>query len=566
MLRSNPDNQACTEEGSMVEQQAVHTPAVSRALAHWPADPSEPLLDLTVGDALRRAAASWPDEPALVEGLAEPGARRRWTFATLLTDAEAVARALLTRFTPGEHVAVWAPNSPEWVLLEYGAALAGLTLVTVNPAFLAAELTYVLRQSCAVGLMLAPEYRGRSLLDVAAEVRPDLPALRELLSLAEWPAFVASGSASEALPSVTPDAVAQIQYTSGTTGFPKGALLHHHGLVNNAHLFARRLGARPGDVWLNPMPLFHTAGCVMLTLGPLLTGGREVLLPGFDPGLMFELIETERVTISGGVPTMLVGLLEHPDLTRRDLSSLRVLISGGAPVASELVQRTEAAFGVPLTSVYAQTEASPVITQVRPDDPATLRATTDGRALPQTEVRITDPATGDSVPHGAIGELCARGYMVMRGYFDNPSATAAAIDSDGWLHTGDLATMDAEGYCRIVGRLKDMIIRGGENIYPAEIEALLLAHPTVSDVAVLGIPDEKWGEVVAAFVRPAPGRTPSDEELFTYCRAHLAPHKTPRHWRFVEQFPQTPSGKIQKFALREQFMRESTAPAVEAAP
>jgi fatty-acyl-CoA synthase len=281
---------------------------------------------------------------------------------------------------------------------------------------------------------------------------------------------------------------------------------------------------------------------------------------------MFALIEAERVTFSGGVPTMLVAQLEHPDLTRRDLSSLRALISGGAPVASELVQRTEAAFGVPLTTVYAQTEASPVITQVRPDDPAARRATTDGRALPQTEVKITDPAIGATVPHGAVGELCARGYLVMRGYFDNPAATAAAIDSEGWLHTGDLATMDAEGYCRVVGRLKDMIIRGGENIYPAEIEALLITHPTVSDVAVVGVPDEKWGEVVAAFVRPAPGQTPTAEELFAYCRAHLAPHKTPRHWRFVEQFPQTPSGKIQKFVLREQFLRETTTPDVDAAP
>ena len=550
----------------MVAPQAVHSQTPVRTLSHWPADTSEPLLDLTVGDALRRAAAAWPDHLALVAGTAEPTERRRWTFTMLLAEAEGVARALLTRFMPGEHVAVWAPNSPEWILLEFGAALAGLTLVTVNPAFLPAELAYVLRQSRAVGLFLASEYRGRSLLAVTADVRPALPVLRDVSALTEWPAFVASGSTSQALPAVTPDDVAQIQYTSGTTGFPKGALLQHRGLVNNAHLYARRLEARPGDVWLNPMPLFHTAGCVMLTLGPLLTGGGQVLLPGFDPTLMLALIEAERVAFTGGVPTMLIALLEHPDLARRDLASLRALNTGGAPVSAELVQRTEAAFGVPLSTTFAQTEASPVITQTRPDDPAAVRATTVGRPLPQTVVKIVDPAAGDTVPCGTIGELCVRGYLVMRGYFDNPNATAAALDAEGWLHTGDLATLDAEGDCRVVGRLKDMIIRGGENIYPAEIEALLFAHPAVSDVAVVGIPDEKWGEIVAAVVRPAPGQAPTEEELFAYCRAHLAPHKTPRQWRFVEQFPQTPSGKIQKFVLREQFVRDPSAPRHEHEP
>lgn len=535
--------------------------SAEQSLSYVPADTSEPILELSVGDALRRAAATWPDQIALVGGMPDPTARRRWNYAELLHDAEQVARALLARFSPGDHVAVWAPNCPEWVLLEYGAALAGLTLVTINPAYLAAELTYVLGQSRAVGLVLAPAYRGRSMLDVAEQVRPDLPLLREAIPLTEWSAFFASGEPARVLPNVAPDDIAQIQYTSGTTGFPKGALLHHRGLVNNANLCARRLGAVPGDVWLNPMPLFHTAGCVLLTLGPTMTGGAHVLPPGFDPALIFALFEEERVTISGGVPTMLIAFLEHPDLARRDHSTLRALICGGASVPADIVRRTEAAFGAPLLTVFGQTEASPLITQVSPDDTAELRATTVGRALPQTEVKIVDPATGATVPHGTIGEICARGYLVMRSYFDNLEATAAAVDAEGWLHTGDLATMDAEGYCRIEGRLKDMIIRGGENIYPAEIEAVLIAHPAVGDVSIVGIPDETWGEVVAAFVRPAPGQTTTADDLFDYCREHLAPYKTPRHWRFVEQFPQTPSGKIQKYVLREQFIREQNTDA-----
>jgi fatty-acyl-CoA synthase len=540
----------------MAAQDATNAWTGDSARSYWPEDTSEPVLELTVGDALRQAAATWPDQPALVEGVADPAARRRWSFAALLADAERVARALLGRFRPGDHVAVWAPNSAEWVLLEYGAALAGLTLVTVNPAYLAAELTYVLRQSRAVGLVLAPEYRGRSLLAVVAEVRTDLPLLREVIPLTEWPAFVASGDSSRELPPVTPNDVAQIQYTSGTTGSPKGALLQHRGLVNNARLFARRFGALPGDVMLNPMPLFHTAGCGLFTLGPLTTGGASLLLPGFDPARMLALIEEERVTLTGGVPTMLVTMLEHPDLAQRDLSSLRSLLTSGAPILPELVRRTEAAFGVPLMTALGQTEASPLITMTRPEDPPEVRATTAGQPLPQTELKIVDPATGETVPLGTIGEICVRGFLVMRGYFDNPEGTAAAIDAEGWLHTGDLGTMDAQGYCRVEGRLKDMIIRGGENIYPREIEAVLFAHPAVSDVAVVGIPDDYWGETVAAFVRPVPGQTPSEEELSAYCRQHLAGYKTPRHWRFVEQFPQTPSGKIQKFALREMLLGE----------
>jgi fatty-acyl-CoA synthase len=536
---------------------------VPLARSHWPADNSEPVLERTVGDALRDAAARWGDRVALVDGLPAPAPRRRWTFSALLDEAEAVARALLGRFRPGDHVAVWAANSPEWMLLEFGAALAGLTLVTVNPAYLAKELGYVLRQSRAVGLFVMPVYRERSLLDVVAQVRPELPLLRDVISLGDWDAFVASGSSAQELPSVAPEDIAQIQYTSGTTGFPKGAQLPHRGLANNGRFYARRIGAGVGDVWVNPMPMFHTAGCGLATLGALQTGGTHVLPPGFDPGLMLELIEAERGTITLSVPTMLIAMLERAESAGRDLSSWRLATLGGAPVPIELVRRAERMLGLKLGIGFGQTEASPFVTHTYPDDPHPEWASTVGPPLPQTEVKIIGPGDGDPLQIGTVGELCVRGYLLMTGYFDNPESTAAALDADGWLHTGDLATMDERGYCRIQGRLKDMIIRGGENIYPREIEELLFAHPAVADAAVVGIPDEKWGEVVAAFIRPKAGAQPTVEELFVYCRAHLAPYKTPRHWRFVDAFPQTPSGKVQKFVLREHFLRESTARASE---
>ena len=522
--------------------------------AHWPADTCEPILETTVGSVLREAAARAPDAPALVAGTPDPATRLRWTYGQLLAEAEQVARALLGRFAPGERVAVWAPNSPEWVVLEFGAALAGVTLVTVNPAYRSQELGYVLGQSRAAGLLLVPEYRGNSLLGFLDAVRPQLSELREVVLFSDWAALCASGSPTERLPEVRPDDPAQIQYTSGTTGFPKGAMLHHRGITNNARLTAQCWGVAAGDVWVNPMPLFHVGGCVLLTLGPVQHLATQVLTPSFDPALELELIESERATLLLGVPTMLIALLEHPDCGRRDLSSVRLAVCGGATVPPEVVRDMEARLGAPLSIIYGQTESSGLITSVRLGDASEDRATTLGQALPQTELKIVDPATQAIVPLGVVGELCARGYTVMQGYFENPAATAAAIDADGWLYTGDLGSMDERGYCRIEGRLKDMIIRGGENIYPREIEQLLFTHPAVADVAVVGVPDPKWGEQVAAFVRSAPGHAPTAEELFAFCRERLAPHKTPRFWEFVEQFPLTPSGKVQKFVLRQQFI------------
>ena len=519
----------------------------------WPADESEPVLDLTVGQLLRDAAAEVPDRTALI------GGGQRWTYAELLADAERVAATLLARFSPGERVAVWAPNRPEWVQLEFGAALAGVVLVTVNPAYRASELAYVLGQSGASGIFFEREFRGNPMAATLDGVRADLPALRHAISFDDWSQFMAESPASTELPVVAPTDPAQIQYTSGTTGFPKGALLHHRGITNNARFTAERLEVQPGDVWINPMPLFHTGGCVLGALGSVSMRATHVPVLTFDPALVLELIETECGNVMGAVPTMLIAIMEHPDFSKRDLSSLRAVLSGGSTVPAELVRRIESTLGIRFGIVFGQTEASPVITQTRLDDDPDDKALTIGQPLPQTEVKIVDPSTGDVVPVGEIGELCTRGYLVMLGYYEMPDATAAAIDEDGWLHTGDLCSMDERGYGKVEGRLKDMIIRGGENLYPREIEELLFTHPAVAEVAVVGIPDEKWGEQVAAFVRrpaDATAAATTEEELRLFVRERLAPQKAPRYWVFVDEFPLTPSGKIQKFALRDKFLSE----------
>ncbi len=496
-----------------------------------------------------------PTLTALVAGSPDSGARRRWTYGALLEWSEQAARALLGRFERGERIAVWANNIPEWVVLELAAGLAGITIVTVNPALRVAELVHVLGQSRAHGIFLLPEYRGNPMAETLAAVRGQLPALREVVLFTDWGKFCASGSPTQRLPQVDPLDPAQIQYTSGTTGVPKGAVLRHRAIVNNMRLSYRtRLGLSPGVVLLSPMPLFHTAGCVMSVLGSIACEGTLVLPPMFDPPLLLELLETERAHCLIGVPTMLIGMLDHPDFAMTDVSSVRLLITGGAVVPPALVRRVEAAFDAPLSIVFAQTEASPVITQTSAQDEPEDRATTLGRALPQTEVKVVEVSTGETVAPGVVGEICTRGYHVMAGYFDNPEATAAAIDSDGWLHTGDLGSMDRRGYCQIGGRLKDMIIRGGENIYAREIEQVLFEHDDVADVAVLGVPDPVWGEQVAAFIRPATSRTPDPEQLFAYCRDRLAAHKIPRRWTILEQFPLTPSGKVQKYVLRQQFL------------
>jgi len=530
------------------------------ARSYWPADTSEAILETTVGSVLRDAATAMPERTAIVAYGLEPGTRRSWTFAELLRDAERTARALLGRFEPGEHVAVWANNVPEWLLLEFGAALAKLVLVTVNPAYRPRELDYVLRQSRAAGLFHVRGFRGNRMAEAVAAVRPGLPHLREVVEIECWEEFLSSGSDATQLPAVRPDDPAQIQYTSGTTGFPKGALLHHRGITNNARFVMQRFGMREADAYAHPFPFFHTAGCVLGTLGPIQKCATQVFPAAFEPGLALAIIERERATHVCGVPTVLIAMMEHPDLAGCDVSSVRTVGSGGALVPPDLVRAIEARFGANFGIIYGQTEASPVITQVPLDASVEDKAGTIGPPLPQTEVKIVDPATRAIVPPGIIGELCTRGYLVMHGYFDMAKATAEAIDPDGWLHTGDLATMDERGYCRIAGRLKEMVIRGGENLFPAEIEAVLHEHPAVVEAAVVGVPDPRMGEELAAFIRAAAGRLPDEQELRAHVRGHLAAPKTPRYWIVVDEFPLTGSGKIQKFVLRERWEKGEFGP------
>jgi len=526
-------------------------------ISHWVPDGSGPplRLDLTVGAALREAAAAVPERVALVEGSADAARRRRWTYAELLADAERCGRALLRRFEPGERIAVWAHNLPEWAIVEYGAALAGLTLVTVNPSFQPAEVAYVLGQSKASGVFLVPEVRGNPLAGHLESVRPDLPLLREVLRLDRLADLLDEADTDEPaaeLPVVDPDLPAQIQYTSGTTGFPKGAVLRHASIVNNARLWADRIRVPDGAAWVSPMPLFHTGGCVLGVLGALSRRARLVLMPAFDPGLMLELVESEQAWFTAGVPTMLIAAMDHPDAATRDLSSLKGIVSGGAQVPEALVRRIETALGVDFTIIYGQTECSPTLTNTFPDDTVEDKGLTIGPPLPHTELKVVDPVTLETTPVNVPGELWARGYMTMTEYFDMPDATAETLMPGGWLRTGDLATMDERGYGRIVGRLKDMIIRGGENLFPAEIEEVLYRHPKVAEVAVVGLPDERWGEVVGAFVRAADAAAPpTQQELRAFLREHLSPQKTPSVWCAVDAFPLTGSGKIQKFAIRE---------------
>lgn len=522
--------------------------------SYFPAQQDDRVLESTVGGVLRAQAAMTPDAGALVEAGMAGEIGREWTYAALLADAERLARALLSRYRPGERIAVWAPNVPEWVILEYAAALAGLTLVTANPAYRPRELKYVLEQSRSVGLFMVAEYRGNPMAAIAAEVAAELPALREVVDMDDHAALFAGADLDTALPEVQPGDPVQIQYTSGTTGFPKGAVLHHRGVTNNARYYATRLGMRPGDTTLNFMPLFHTAGCGLSTLGSAQFGCRMILAKLFDPGRMLDIMAAEGVAGLIGVPTMLVALTEAQKARPRDLTALRVAASGGSMVAPELVRGVKALFGCEFQTVYGQTETSPLLTQTRSDDSLEDLCETVGQAVPQTELSIRDPNSNAVTPVGVVGEICARGYCVMIGYNDNPEANARTIDAEGWLHTGDLGTMDARGFVRITGRVKEMIIRGGENLFPAEIENVLLEHPDVAEVAVVGVPDERWGEIVVCFLRLAAGASLDRSALVAHCRERISPQKTPAHWVEVDEWPLTGSGKIQKFVLRDRFV------------
>lgn len=458
---------------------------------------------------------------------------------------------LATRFAPGERVAAWSPNSPEWVLMEYACALSGLVLVTANPAFQARKLSYVLEQSGAVALFLVEEFRGNPMGRIGAEVAARIPAIREVTDM-ESKALYAEGVRPPALTDVTPEAAAMIQYTSGTTGFPKGAVLSHRGLVNNARFYASRCGATRATTWVNIMPMFHTSGCGMVTLGCLQAGCRMVLICLFDPDVVLDQLEANGTDIILGVPTMVVALLDAQETRPRDLSALKLVSCGGSMVAPELVRQVQALMGAGFSTLYGQTEHCPVITQHHLSDSIDDICNTAGQPVAQTEVSIRSVDDNCAVAIGEVEEICARGPCVMLEYNDNPKATSETVDAMGWLHTGDLGRMDARGYVTVTGRVKEMIIRGGEKHFPAEIENCLLEYGCVAEVAVVGLPDPKWDEVIGAFIRST---GPLDKSaLHAHCRANMSPQKTPNVWVQVEDFPLTGSGKIQKFILRDRFV------------
>ncbi len=531
---------------------------VSLEESYFPLQSSTPLREITIGDMLAERARLTPDKDALKEITLKGEIGRIWTYDALYKDSVRLAKALASRHAKGARVAVYAPNIPEWVLLEFACGLAGVTLVTVNPAYQARELEFVLKQSRAEALYLVEEFRGNPMAAIAEEACKGAPGVKTRFYLTDHQALF-DGEDTGVLPSVVPSDIAQIQYTSGTTGFPKGALLHHFGLVQNAKDSAARAGCLDDEIVLHNMPMFHTTGCGLILLGFMAHSATILLAPLYDPAMLTRIIVEQGVTRLFGVPTMIVGFIEAAGQIGVDTSSLRGIGSGGAMVAPELARKAKEVLGADVVIVYGQTESSPVITSAWPTDTVEDRTETIGQPMPHTEVAIRDPGTGGVCAIGVQGEICCRGYHVMTGYNDNPEATASAIKGDGWLHTGDLGVMDARGYVKITGRVKEMIIRGGENLFPVEIENALLEHDAIAEAAVVGKPDEKWGEEVACFMR-ANAEAPSDArptpaELKAFIRDRLSPQKTPRYWIWVDEWPLTGSGKIQKFKLVEGFER-----------
>ncbi|MFE7412861.1 class I adenylate-forming enzyme family protein [Streptomyces laurentii] len=528
-----------------------------------PADTEAPLSDHTVGSLLREVAAGRPDALALESVPDDGGVPRRWTYAELLAEAESVAGGLRQRVGLGARVALWAPNVPEWPIVAYAAALAGVTLVTLNPALRAGELTHALRTSEAEMLIHADVARGYDMAATVRAVTPDLPGLRHVVPLAAWEAL--RGAAP--LPSRKEIAAvpAQIQFTSGTTGDPKAVLLSHRSVVNVARLTFEGLGVRDGATVVSPLPMFHTAGCVISCLGPLWSGGVFTLLERFDPKVLFEVLRRSPGAVLTSVPTVLSALNDVARAADGAPARLSSVLTGAAPVRPQLITETEELFSTTVFNLYGQTELASVVTLTRPDDTSEDKTGTVGRPLPHVACKIVAPDTGRVRPLGVPGEICARGYQQLLAYYGDAEATARKVDADGWLHTGDIGSMDATGAVRIEGRLSDLIIRGGENIAPGPVESFLSTLPGIRDAVVVGVPDDRWGEIVAAVLLPAADRPegPDVEECVALCRERLSPHKIPARWYLADGLPLTASGKIQKFRVRE-LIAEGALPRLDA--
>jgi fatty-acyl-CoA synthase len=522
-----------------------------------------PLLDDTIGANLARTVAAHGDREALVarhQGV-------RWTYAEFADRVARLARGLIgLGLEPGDRVGLWSPNYAEWTLVQYATAEIGVILVNVNPAYRTHELAYALNQSGCRMLFAAPSFKTSDYVDMVEQVQPEVPTLERAMFFWEddWDELVAgSGGATDAdldgrRAGLRPDDPINIQYTSGTTGFPKGATLTHRNILNNGYFVTRLQGFTPDDRLCIPVPFYHCFGMVMGNLG-CTTHGATMVIPGdaFEPTHVLETVEAERCTSLYGVPTMFIAELAHPEFDRFDLSSLRTGVMAGAPCPVEVMKACVDRMHMgEVTICYGMTETSPVSTQTLTDDSLHHRTATVGRAHPHVEIRIADSSTGETLPRGVTGEFCTRGYSVMSGYWNDPERTAEAIDADGWMHTGDLAVMADDGYVNIVGRSKDMVIRGGENVYPREIEEFIYTHPDVEDVQVIGVPDDRYGEELMAWVRLRAGATIEPEDIRQFCQGRIAHFKIPRYVTFVTEFPMTVTGKVQKFKMREQAIAE----------
>jgi fatty-acyl-CoA synthase len=518
-----------------------------------------PLLGETIGGNLDRMVSADPTREALVD----VPSGRRWTYAQFGADVDSLALGLLDLgVEKGDRVGLWSPNCPEWTLLQFATAKIGAILVNINPAYRSHELAFVLNQSGCRLLVSATEFKTSSYVDMVDSVRSEMTTLEGTIYLAspQWETLFERGDSTpthrlhDRAATLSFDDPINIQYTSGTTGFPKGATLSHHNILNNGFFVGELCGYTEADRVCIPVPFYHCFGMVMGNLGAVTHGSCMVIpAPSFEPAATLRAVQDERCTSLYGVPTMFIAELALPDFASYDLTSLRTGIMAGSPCPVEVMTRVVNDMGcADVTICYGMTETSPVSTQTRVDDDLERRVSTVGTVHPHVEVKVVDPDTGLTLPRGVPGEFCTRGYSVMLGYWNEPEKTAEAVDAAGWMHTGDLATMDDDGYLNIVGRIKDMVIRGGENVYPREVEEFLYSHPAVADVQVIGVPDERYGEELCAWVRRKEGVECDVDLLRAFCKDALAHYKVPRYVVFVDEFPMTVTGKIQKFKMREE--------------